>query len=83
MRSRPLPNGLGRNHSSAPTANRGSRRAFLQAGAGFAAGWLTFPTIVRGLSPRVIIIGAGFGGASCARALKVIDPALEVTLIDF
>src|SRR3981081_1732655 len=31
---------------------------------------------------RIIVIGGGFGGASCARALKRIDPALDVTLIE-
>jgi len=31
---------------------------------------------------RVVVIGGGFGGASCARALKRIDPKLEVTLIE-
>ena len=31
---------------------------------------------------RVVVIGGGFGGASCARALRRIDPKLEVTLIE-
>jgi len=31
---------------------------------------------------RVVVIGGGFGGASCARALKRIDPKFEVTLIE-
>jgi sulfide dehydrogenase [flavocytochrome c] flavoprotein chain len=31
---------------------------------------------------RVIVIGGGFGGASCARALRQIDPKLSVTLIE-
>jgi sulfide dehydrogenase [flavocytochrome c] flavoprotein chain len=31
---------------------------------------------------RVIVIGGGFGGASCARALRQIDPKLQVTLIE-
>jgi len=31
---------------------------------------------------RLIVIGGGFGGASCARALKRIDPKLQVTLIE-
>jgi NADPH-dependent 2,4-dienoyl-CoA reductase/sulfur reductase-like enzyme len=30
----------------------------------------------------VVVIGGGFGGASCARALRRIDPKLEVTLIE-
>jgi sulfide dehydrogenase [flavocytochrome c] flavoprotein subunit len=31
---------------------------------------------------RVVVIGGGFGGASCARALKQIDPKFEVTLVE-
>src|SRR6266576_3465923 len=31
---------------------------------------------------RIIVVGGGFGGASCARALKRIDPKLQVTLIE-
>src|SRR5882672_8556020 len=31
---------------------------------------------------RIVVIGGGFGGASCARALKQIDPKLQVTLVE-
>jgi sulfide dehydrogenase [flavocytochrome c] flavoprotein chain len=31
---------------------------------------------------RVVVIGGGFGGASCARALRRIDPKLQVALIE-
>src|ERR1700687_1177479 len=31
---------------------------------------------------RIVVIGGGFGGASCARALKRIDAKLQVTLIE-
>jgi sulfide dehydrogenase [flavocytochrome c] flavoprotein chain len=33
-------------------------------------------------SARIVVIGGGFGGASCARALRRIDPKLRVTLIE-
>jgi len=33
-------------------------------------------------SPRIVVIGGGFGGASCARALKRLDPTLQVTLVE-
>ena len=33
-------------------------------------------------SARVVVIGGGFGGAACARALKRIDPKLEITLVE-
>jgi sulfide dehydrogenase [flavocytochrome c] flavoprotein chain len=31
---------------------------------------------------RIAVIGGGFGGASCARALRQLDPKLQVTLIE-
>ena len=44
---------------------------------------LTFPHVARAQSAaRVAVIGGGFGGATCARALKRIDPKLDVTLIE-
>jgi sulfide dehydrogenase [flavocytochrome c] flavoprotein subunit len=33
-------------------------------------------------APRVVVIGGGFGGSACARALKRIDPKLTVTLVE-
>jgi sulfide dehydrogenase [flavocytochrome c] flavoprotein subunit len=32
--------------------------------------------------PKVVIVGAGFGGAACARYLKLWEPRVEVTLIE-
>ncbi|WP_460427902.1 FAD-dependent oxidoreductase [Azotobacter armeniacus] len=32
--------------------------------------------------PRIVVVGGGFAGASCARALKRLDRALAVTLIE-
>jgi sulfide dehydrogenase [flavocytochrome c] flavoprotein subunit len=31
---------------------------------------------------RIVVVGGGFGGASCARALRQIDPKLRVTLVE-
>jgi sulfide dehydrogenase [flavocytochrome c] flavoprotein chain len=31
---------------------------------------------------RIVVIGGGFGGASCARTLKRLDPKFEVTLVE-
>ena len=33
-------------------------------------------------APRVVVVGGGFAGASCARALKSNDRALQVTLVE-
>jgi sulfide dehydrogenase [flavocytochrome c] flavoprotein subunit len=66
---------MGRNH-------RISRRKFLGTGAA-AATALAFPLPAFGQgSPRVVVVGGGFGGASCARALKQLEPKLQVTLVE-
>jgi NADPH-dependent 2,4-dienoyl-CoA reductase/sulfur reductase-like enzyme len=39
------------------------------------------PSFAQG-SARAVVIGGGFGGASCARALRQADPKLQVTLIE-
>src|SRR6266702_1395413 len=31
---------------------------------------------------RIVVVGGGFGGASCARALRKLDPKLQLTLIE-
>jgi sulfide dehydrogenase [flavocytochrome c] flavoprotein chain len=63
-----------------------SRREFVGASAATATA-LTFPSAFprpafAQAAPRVVVIGGGFGGASCARALKAIDPKLQVTLVE-
>ncbi len=37
---------------------------------------------IAGARPKVVIVGAGFGGAACARYLKMWEPRAEVTLIE-
>jgi NADPH-dependent 2,4-dienoyl-CoA reductase/sulfur reductase-like enzyme len=47
------------------------------------AGLLALPSISRAQSAaRAIVVGGGFGGTACARALKRIDTKLQVTLIE-
>jgi len=59
-----------------------SRRDFVRAGAAVAAA-TTFPLpAFAQSSPRVVVIGGGFGGASCARSLKQIEPKLQVMLVE-
>lgn len=62
--------------------HRISRRDFFRTGAAVAAATaLPLPAFAQS-APRVVVIGGGFGGASCARALKLIDPKLQVTLVE-
>src|SRR5689334_12814335 len=41
---------------------------------------LPCPSVAQA-APHIVVIGGGFGGASCARALKRIDPKIAVTLV--
>ncbi len=67
-----------------------SRRDFVKLmGAGSAlsafglAGCTSSPTkSATKAAPRVVVIGGGFGGATCAKYLRIYDPALNVTLIE-
>lgn len=48
-----------------------------------AATSLAAPSILRAQSAsRIVVVGGGFGGAACARALKRADAKLQVTLIE-
>jgi NADPH-dependent 2,4-dienoyl-CoA reductase/sulfur reductase-like enzyme len=58
-----------------------SRRALLRLGAAASAA-AAFPAPSIGQNaPRVVVIGGGFAGANCARALKVMNPNCSVTLV--
>src|SRR4051794_19836552 len=55
-------------------------RSFLNAAALPAASPAT-PALAQA-SPRVVVIGGGFGGAGCVRALRRLDPKIQVTLVE-
>ncbi len=62
--------------------HRINRRDFLRF-AGASVGALAIVSPARAAqSARVVVIGGGFGGVTCARYLKVFDPTLEVMLIE-
>ena len=58
-----------------------TRRRLLAAAAG-AAGAAVAPGVIGAARPRVVVVGGGFGGATCARYLNAYDPDVRVTLID-
>ena len=65
------------------TAARVHRRQFVKtAAAGLAAAAVPAPLLAQNVGPHVVVIGGGFGGASCARALRKADPRLAVTLVE-
>ncbi|MDK9724020.1 MAG: NAD(P)/FAD-dependent oxidoreductase [Sterolibacteriaceae bacterium MAG5] len=63
------------------------RRRFLKAlsslGAAAGASLLTLPE-ARAAAPkaRVVVVGGGFGGATAAKYLRLLDPGIDVTLIE-
>ena len=60
-----------------------SRRDFLkQAAAGASAALLPLPAIAQGAGGRVVVVGGGFAGATCARFIRRIDPRITVTLVE-
>ena len=68
------------------TRARTTRRNFLTLAAGSAAmagtASVFTPALAQDAGPRVVVIGGGFGGATCARALKKANPKLAVTLVE-
>src|SRR3954469_6730511 len=58
-------------------------RRRIVAGMTVGAAVFALPHVTRAQSnARVVVIGGGFGGASCARALRKADPKLDVTLVE-
>ncbi|CUT10873.1 Sulfide dehydrogenase flavocytochrome C flavoprotein chain precursor EC 182 [Bradyrhizobium sp.] len=63
---------------NAPVTRRVAVLGITAAATSFAA-----PSILRAQSAgRVVVVGGGFGGAACARALKRADTRFQVTLIE-
>jgi sulfide dehydrogenase [flavocytochrome c] flavoprotein chain len=60
-----------------------TRRQILRGVASATAAAALWPRAIRAqAAPRVIVIGGGFAGASCARALRQADGRIAVTLVE-
>ena len=57
------------------------RRRFLKVALASAAGAFA-PSVLAQAAPRVVVVGGGFAGASCARALLRTGKRLSVTLVE-
>ena len=65
------------------TRTRTDRRKFLTLAAAASAAAVSAPRVhAQAAGPRIVVIGGGFGGASCARALKRANARLAVTLVE-
>ena len=66
-----------------PQTRRGFLAGALTAGAALGTG--VFPSCSRPPgkgAPRVVIIGGGYGGATCAKYIRYFDPDIDVTLVE-
>jgi sulfide dehydrogenase [flavocytochrome c] flavoprotein chain len=61
---------------------KASRREFLKLGVAASTTLLPLPALAQGAAPRVVVVGGGFAGASCARALRQADGRIAVTLVE-
>jgi sulfide dehydrogenase [flavocytochrome c] flavoprotein subunit len=59
-----------------------SRRDVLKTAAGAAVAMLPMPALAQNAGGRVVVVGGGFSGATCARMLKRLDPRIAVTLVE-
>ena len=63
-----------------------SRRSFTATLAAGALGGLATPASLfaqqTGATGRVVIVGGGFGGATCAKYLRRANPGLDITLVE-
>jgi sulfide dehydrogenase [flavocytochrome c] flavoprotein subunit len=60
-----------------------TRRQILKSTGGSVAAAALWPRALRAqAAPRVVVIGGGYAGASCARALKAANGKIDVTLVE-
>lgn len=59
-----------------------NRRNFIKAAGASAAAGLSFPYVAAGAAKKVVVVGAGAGGAIAAKYIKLGDPSIDVTLVE-
>ena len=59
------------------------RRTFVKAtGALAAVGIVGAPSLAFGAGKKVVVVGGGTGGATAAKYVKMLDPSIEVTIVE-
>jgi NADPH-dependent 2,4-dienoyl-CoA reductase/sulfur reductase-like enzyme len=61
---------------------KAGRRAFLKSVVAISTGIVPLPVFAQAAAARVVVVGGGFAGASCARALRQLAPRIAVTLVE-
>jgi sulfide dehydrogenase [flavocytochrome c] flavoprotein chain len=66
------------------TGTPSNRREFLKSAVATATASAIFPrpALSQAAGPRIVVVGGGFAGATCARALKSADARTSVTLVE-
>jgi NADPH-dependent 2,4-dienoyl-CoA reductase/sulfur reductase-like enzyme len=59
-----------------------SRRDLLTTAVTVASAALPIPAMSQGSAGRVVVVGGGFAGTTCARFIRRIDPRITVTLVE-
>ena len=59
-----------------------SRRDLLTTAVAVASAALPIPAMSQGSAGRVVVVGGGFAGTTCARFIRRIDPQITVTLVE-
>jgi len=59
-----------------------NRRRLLQIAAASAGAALVRPALAQGAAGRVVVIGGGFAGATCAGVVKTLDPRIDIILVE-
>ena len=62
--------------------DRATRRDILKTAMAASAAIFPLPAVAQQSGGRVVVVGGGFGGAACARALKRSNVRLDVSLIE-
>ena len=62
--------------------DRATRRDILKTAMAASAAVFSMPAVAQQSGARVVVVGGGFGGAACARALKRANARLVVSLVE-